>query len=217
MSCPAPAGEGMAHGRNFPHLCLHLAEQRDFRSCWLQKAGPEVPCPMPFGVLFLKPALKLLLHTSVPRGPAEEMNAVGGPTLAVTQAGPAERGGLKINHNRRAIKPFGVSQSQSSLQSCCCGTGCLSQGQQCCPSTIRLVPFWQAPARVPHFARLVCGVLGLLALPYRAKGTSHRTGQAWGLQPSGTLFVWTSRARLLSSGLGKQTRAPGASTRSLKP
>lgn len=112
LSCPAPAGQGMAHGRNFPHLCLQLAEQRDFRSCWLQKAGPEVPCLVPFGMLFLKPALELLLHTSVPRGPAEEMNAERGPALAVTQAGTGERGGLKINYNRRAIKPFGVSQSQ---------------------------------------------------------------------------------------------------------
>lgn len=50
-------------------------------------------------------------HLCAPR-PTEEMNAERGPALAVTQAGTGERGGLKINYNRRAIKPFGVSQSQ---------------------------------------------------------------------------------------------------------
>lgn len=178
----------MAHGRNFPHLCLHLAEQRDFRSCWLQKTGPEVPCPMPFGVLFLKPALKLLLHTSVPRGPAEEMNAVGGPTLAVTQAGPGERGGLKINHNQRAIKPFGVSQSQHLSPKLLLWDQVSQPGPTMLPFHHQACALLAGSCTSSSFCQACVRGFGAVGPPlHRAKGTSHRTGQAWGPQPSGTL------------------------------
>lgn len=112
LRLPSSCRAGHGTPQEFPPFVRQLTEQQDFRLCWLRKAGPEVPCLVPFGVPFPKPALELLLRTSAPRGPAEEMNAVGGPALAVTQAEPGERGGLKINPKRRAIKPFGVSQSK---------------------------------------------------------------------------------------------------------